>query len=93
MIKRVSKALLLMMSFLLCMGCFFGCGTRKKEIALMENIVKIEVDEKKYLVTDLGFSEDCTYSYKGEGIAIYNGILRGMVSDTVTKVYVDDKDG
>ena len=59
----------------------------------MDSVVKIEVDEKKYLVTDLGFSEDCIYSYKGEGIAIYNGILRGMVSDTVTKVYVDDKDG
>ena len=59
----------------------------------MDNSVKIEVDEKKHLVEDLGFAENCTYSYKGEGVAIYNGILRGMVSDTVTKVYVDDKDG
>lgn len=88
--KKILPCIMILMS---CIGCFLGCGSKKKEVSLMDSVVKIEVDEKKYLTGDLGFAEDCTYTFKGEGIAIYNGILRGMVSGTSAKVYVDDKDG
>lgn len=55
--------------------------------------ILIEVDEKKYLEEDLGFLHGNVYSFEGENIAIYNGILRGMVSGTTTKVYVADAYG
>lgn len=56
-------------------------------------MIKIEVDEKKYLTEELGFAEDCTYSFEGDGIAIYNGILRGMVSGASVRVFVCDNAG
>jgi len=90
---KIKKILFYAIMLIFSVGCVFGCSNKNKEIALMDSVVKIEVDEKKYLMADLGFAEDYTYTFKGDGIAIYNGILRGMVSDTVSKVYVDDKDG
>lgn len=56
-------------------------------------MIKIEVDEKRLLTEETDFADECTYFFEGEGIAIYNGILRGMVSGAFVRVYVNDKNG
>lgn len=84
----MSAMAIVMLAFALLMS---GCA--KEEGRTMYDSLVLEVDEKKQLGDVYGFAGDCTYSFKGDSIAIYSGIIRGMSAGSVTRVVVKDAKG